>query len=302
MHQLVVLALVGIVELCLLTGAAPAWAQGTAGSADAMTAPATTPGVASLDAALHLFYSGRYEEAAAMALQLRTGSPEDLATYELRTSALHFQIKRAVNDAEDKDAALKACDVCPRLLEEMKADTAAGQQIAHARLKQNEDDTAARFLLGKIDLNHVWLHLGTLGQRTGWGEYWEARHSLDKVLDKHPDHVRARVARAWIDYIVDTRVPRGLRWILGGGSKKKALIVAHEAAIANTDYYSHTEANFALWEMLVREKNLVEARTVAVRLAAQFPTNRELIKFLAEHPEPGDAPTPAGTRGSTAPK
>jgi hypothetical protein len=31
--------------------------------------------------------------------------------------------------------------------------------------------------------------------------------------------LRARVARAWIDYIVDTRMPLGTRWLLGGGNK-----------------------------------------------------------------------------------
>jgi len=61
------------------------------------------------------------------------------------------------------------------------------------------------FFLGKLDLNYVWLQLGPLRRKTGWDEYWEARRSLDAVLKANPRHVRARVARAWIDYIVDTR-------------------------------------------------------------------------------------------------
>ena len=71
-----------------------------------------------------------------------------------------------------------------------------------------------------------------LGKKTGWDEYWEARKSLDAVLKANPKHVRARVARGWIDYIVDTRMPWGTRWVLGGGNKKKGLTTLREAAAA----------------------------------------------------------------------
>src|SRR5215217_4833715 len=67
----------------------------------------TTPALAqppqtatpSLLAAQDLFYNAKYPEAAAMALALREAQPDELAAYELRTSALHFQIKRAIGDA-----------------------------------------------------------------------------------------------------------------------------------------------------------------------------------------------------------
>jgi hypothetical protein len=45
----------------------------------------------------------------------------------------------------------------------------------------------------------------------------------------NPAHVRGRVARAWIDYIVGSSVPRGVRWVLGGGSKKRGLLAVREA-------------------------------------------------------------------------
>ena len=158
--------------------------------------------------------------------------------------------------------------------------TAHGQQLARQRLQAAPADEAALFFLGKLDLNYVWLQLGPLHRKTGWNEYWEARHSLDAVLKTNPQHVRARVARAWIDYIVDTRIPWGVRWVLGGGDKKKALAALRTAAGADADSFAHAEAVFGLWDMLVRERRVPEAVEVAERLAAMFPGNPEVATFL----------------------
>ena len=136
------------------------------------------------------------------------------------------------------------------------------------------------FFLGKLDLNYVWLQLGPLGRRTGWDEYWEGRRSIDAVLKAHPQHVRALVARAWIDYIVDTKLPRGTRWLLGGGSRRRGLTTVRDAARIESEFFSHAEAEFALWDMLVREHDLTQATEVAQRLARDFPDNRELAHFL----------------------
>jgi hypothetical protein len=241
------------------------------------------PPAPTLPAAQDLFFSGKYEDAAAMALALRAANPDDLASYELRTSALHFQIKRLMGDAEDKGRAYRACAECPALFAEFMKDVAAGQKLARAELESNENDEAAQFFLGKIDLNYVWMQLGTLGKRTGWSEYWEARRSVDAVLKRNPAHVRARVARAWIDYIVDTKMPFGTAWLLGGGSKKKGLAAVREAADAPADRFVQAEARFALWEMLVREKNIPEALVVVRRLAQDFPGNQDITKFLDKH-------------------
>ncbi len=162
----------------------------------------------------------------------------------------------------------------------MKTDIEAGRALARERLKQNDKDDESRFYLGKIDLTHVWLHLETLGQRTGWGEYWEARRSLDAVLERNPGHIRAQVARAWIDYVVETRVPFVFRWVLGGGDRKGALLVAAKAAAEPADTYTNVEARFTLWEMLVREKRRDEAVVVARSLFRDFPDNGELAKFI----------------------
>jgi hypothetical protein len=234
----------------------------------------------SLADAQELFYNGHYESAAAMTRTLSTDEGE-LAIYELRSSAVLFQIRRAIGEPRDKDKAFKACAACPELMTAFMSDLHLGQELAHEILKADPKDETALFFLGKLDLNYVWLVLGTLGRRTGWNEYWEARHSLDAVLVENPEHLRARVARAWIDYIVDTRMPWGTGWVLGGGNKKRALTVMREAADTEGDFYAKVEALFGLWDMQVREKNFKGALVTAQRLALLFPKNAELTKFIA---------------------
>ena len=96
--------------------------------------------------------------------------------------------------------------------------------------------------------------------------------------------MRARVARAWVDYIVETKMARGTRWVLGGGSKKRAFIGAREAAGADSEFFVRVEAEFALWEMLVRDRQLTEATTIAQSLARDFPENHKLANFLKAAP------------------
>ena len=158
--------------------------------------------------------------------------------------------------------------------------TTQGQAVARGRLAMNPSDAEALFFLGKLNLNYVWLQVETLGRKTGWNEYWEARRSLDAVLKDDPQHSRARVARAWIDYIVGTKMATGTRWLLGGGSKKRAFLGARAAASAESEFFVRVEAEFALWEMLVRERNVSEAATIAQKLARDFPENRKLTNFL----------------------
>jgi hypothetical protein len=242
-----------------------------------------------LEDAQRSFYNARYEEAAALSLAVRTEAPEPLAAYELSTSALLFQIKAALGNPRDREKAFRACGPCPDLLATFLDDTARGQTLARARLQVDETDETALFFLGKLDLNFVWLQLGPLGRKTGWNEYWEARRSLDAVLKRNPAHVRARVARAWIDYIVDTRMPFGTSWLLGGGNKKKAFVVMRAAASAEADFFTEAEAEFALWDLHVREGKMAEAVVIARGLASDFPDNPDLGTFLATH-DSGDKP------------
>jgi hypothetical protein len=233
-----------------------------------------------LDEAQRMFYNGRYADAATLTRDLCTAEADTLAACELRTSALLFQLRRALGESPDKDKAFSACPVCPELLSTFVAETRRVQAIARARLEVDPGDEETLFFLGKLDLNYVWLQLGTLGRKTGWDEYWEARRSLDKVLKQNPRHVRAKVARAWIDYIVDTKMPRGTRWLLGGGNKKRGLRAVREAATVEAELFVRAEAGFALWDMQVRERNIAEARATAAMLADDFPDNPELRKFL----------------------
>jgi hypothetical protein len=255
-----------------------AQAQDTLG---ANTGPAAQPPAPpTLADAQSLFYRGRYEEAAALALAARPADTTDPASDELRSSALLFQLKRLLEGRTAKVDALQTCATCPDLIAQFMADVRHGQALARATLRAKPGDEEALFFLGKLDLNYVWLQLGPLRRRTGWGEYWEARRSLDAVLARNPNHVRARVARAWIDYIVDTRMPRGTRWLLGGGNRKRALADVRDAVQRKTDFFVHAEAAFALWDMHVREHDFVEATEVARGLARDFPDNREVAAFL----------------------
>ncbi len=246
----------------------------------AVLGAAEPPAVAALAAAQSLFYNGQYAEAAE-ATETLVGADADLAAHELRTAALLFQLRRAIGEPQDKEKAFKACERCPGLYADFMAQLKAGQEDARAVLKAHPDDANALFFLGKLDLNYVWLVLGTLGRRTGWDEYWEARHSLDAALKLQPDHLRARVARAWIDYIVDTRMPWGTGWLLGGGNKKRAMSVMREAAEASGDFYDSAEALFGLWDMQVRERRFTEALDSARRLSVLFPNNPEVARFVA---------------------
>lgn len=239
-----------------------------------------------LESAQRFFYNADYARAAAAAQQLCEARPDDLDACELRTASLLFQIKKAFRDTgeRDKTIAWSRCAGCSALMAAFQAETARAQTFARARLKIRPDDENMLFFLGKTDLNYVWLLLGTLGRKTGWDEYWEARRSLDAALRIDPGHVRARVARAWVDYIVGTTVPRGARWMLGGGNKKRGLLVVREVVIdGGGSFFVQTEAMFALWDMQVREHEIPGAIATARTLARDFPENAELRKFLADH-------------------
>lgn len=233
-----------------------------------------------LAAAQGAFYNGRYTEAADLALAARSDRVDDLASLEVRTSAILFHVKRLIGTPPDRKRALAQCGACPALMAEFTRDFEQGRTVARARVAANPADDEALFYLGKFNLNYVWLQLGPLGRKTGWHEYWEARKTLDTLLERNPTHVRGRVARAWIDYIVDTKMPRGTRWVLGGGNRRGALTTMRQAAEADSDFFTRTEAAFALWEMEIRERHLPAALDVAERLTQDFPENQELADFV----------------------
>jgi hypothetical protein len=243
--------------------------------------PQATPSTPALDSAQHLFYSGKYVEAVAATAPLRELPASALAAYELRTSALHFRIKRLLGSAKDKEAAFKQCQACPELLKEFMADVTAGRALVRERLKSAPRDEALLYLQAKLDLNEVWLNNSTLGRRKGFGLYKDSRRGVENVLLINPNNVRARVASAWIDYAVDTRVPFGFKWILGGGDRKRALKNMRAAAAMKGGHWEEAEASFGLWEMLVAEKMTDDALIVARQLVVTFPENEELQRFIA---------------------
>jgi len=271
--------------------------RAAAGGEDGAEAP-------TLATAQHLYFDGQYGPAAAIALALQSADPTDLAACELRTAALLFQIKRIIGEPPDRRQALEACEECPALIAEITTDVARGRALARARIKTNPGDVEALFFLGKLNLNYIWLHLGPLGRRTGWSEYREAKRSLDALLKIGPQHVRARVARAWIDYIVDTKVPGIFQWVLGGGDRRRALAAVRDAVQSDADFFTLVEARFALWEMLRREDQVTDAVAIARGLGLDFPGNRELLRFLevngtgisSGHSGPTDEASP-GPRG-----
>ncbi len=67
------------------------------------------------------------ETAADLALALQASDAEALAPYEIRTSALHFQLRDALGRNADKGQAFKPCVACPELLEAFLTDTKKGQ-------------------------------------------------------------------------------------------------------------------------------------------------------------------------------
>lgn len=239
-----------------------------------------------LEDAQRSFYNGDYTRAAKLTQMLCAARTDDLDACELRTASLLFQIKKALGETgeRDKTTAWKRCTLCPALMSAFMADTARGQALARARLNTHPDHEDTLFFLGKLDLNYVWLQTGTLGRKTGLDEYWEGRRALDRVLRLNPEHVRARVARAWVDYIVGTTVPRGVRWLLGGGNKKRGLLVVAEVVeTGGGSFFDQAEAMFALWDMQVREREVPGAVATARLLTREFPENRELRRFLTTH-------------------
>jgi hypothetical protein len=242
-----------------------------------------------LDDAQRLFYTALFQESAAAAKIITDAEPENLAAWDVRTSALHFQLRRLLGEPKDRKAAMAKCTDCRALLTTFLDDVNQGRAVARKRVAAAPADDEALFFLGKLDLSYLWMQLSTLGRKTGWDEYWEAKRLLEGILEKNPMHVRARVARAWMDYIVGTRVPWGTRWVMGGGSKSRGLNMVREAAKTPADFYTQVEAQFGLWEMLTRDGKRDEALGVAKELLVKFSTNKDLLRFV----DSGGRPAPA---------
>ena len=149
-------------------------------------------------------------------------------------------------------------------------------------LKANPKDETALFYLGKLDLNYVWLQLGLLGKKTGWDEYWEARHSLDALLKTNPKHVRG-ARRARLD-----RLHRQHAHAVGdalGARRRQQEEGACRGARGRRDGDRYLQPRRggvrALGHAAARQEHVPAATEVARRLAQAFPDNSEVAAFLA---------------------
>jgi hypothetical protein len=130
-----------------------------------LLAGATHLGAATLDDAQRLFYTALFQESAAAAKSITDAEPENLAAWEVRTSALHFQLRRLLGEPKDRKAAMAKCAECRALLATFLEDVNTGRTAARARIAKAPDDEEARFFLGKLDLSYLWMQLSTLGKR-----------------------------------------------------------------------------------------------------------------------------------------
>src|SRR5512132_4417048 len=90
-----------------------------------VTADVATP--PTLQAAQTMFYHGRYAETAEVTRELCTADVITLPACEVRTSALLFQVRRAIGESPDKNKAFTQCEECPALLAIFVAETRRAQ-------------------------------------------------------------------------------------------------------------------------------------------------------------------------------
>jgi hypothetical protein len=54
-----------------------------------------------------------------------------------------------------------------------------------------------------------------------------------------------------------------------------------EAAAMEADFFTRADAEFALWDLHVRERDFARATELAQKLAQTFPDNKEVAQYLA---------------------
>src|SRR4029079_12914049 len=91
-----------------------------------------------------------------------------MGIYELRTSALHFQIRAALEGERNRAKAFNSCVTCRDQMEQFMRELNSGQTVARAILKEHPRDESALYFLGKLDLNYVWIALGKVAPQTDY--------------------------------------------------------------------------------------------------------------------------------------
>jgi hypothetical protein len=158
------------------------------------------------------------------------------------------------------------------LLTAFLSNTSQGQAIARGRLRINPTDGDALFS-GEAQLICVWLHVETLGRKTGWS-VWEAGDRWTP-FSKTIHSTAELVLRAWIDYIVDTKMARHA--LAARRRQQEARSSGREAASAESEFFVRVEAEFALWECWC-VNGICKATGPEAR--AGLSDNRKLSKFL----------------------
>ncbi|HEY4526037.1 MAG TPA: hypothetical protein VJL32_03000 [Candidatus Paceibacterota bacterium] len=230
---------------------------------------------ARINASREMFFRQDFRAAAEQALAARELLPGDPESYEARTSALLFLLKREMgtNGSEVSPKKFSDCHTCPPILELFYKEQKEGEALAQNRLRRSPGDVRFKFVLAKLKLNLIWLNLQVLKKREGLGEFKQARSLLNEVRAASPNEPRALTALAWINYAVAEKVPWALRWIVGGGSKEDAFRFLNRAvACTNCTELERAEAQFALAEMLKSEGRIGESEIVLRDLRRRFPS------------------------------
>lgn len=216
------------------------------------------------------FLQQDYHSAETHALVARNLRPEDPESYEVQTGALLFRLRKQAG-VSGPGLLLGRQAPDPDTLADFFGLQAEGVRRAEKCLRDAPRNVRCEFLLAKLHLNKLWLNLQVLDRKTGLGEYRSARAGLERVLARDPDHARALTALGWIEQIVAER-SRAVRWLLGGGSRDKALAHIRRAiSCASCSELDVAEAKFALAELLQREKRQKEAELILRELRRRFP-------------------------------
>src|SRR6476620_11545169 len=85
---------------------------------------------ATIDEAQRLFYTALFQESAAAAKAITDAEPANLAAWEVRTSALYFQLRRLLGEPKDRKAAMAKCSDCREVLATFLDDVNRGRAAA----------------------------------------------------------------------------------------------------------------------------------------------------------------------------
>jgi hypothetical protein len=174
-------------------------------------AAAQTADRPALDEGHRLFYNGRYEAAAALALQSCTAPPLDLNACELATSALHFQIRKALDTGNRSRG--RPAGARPYWRRSSRRRAGAGPP---GRAQGGSERRCDAVPAGKLDLSYAGCSR-TLGKKIRWKK--SGRRGPRRSRRRRPDISPGARGAQRGSTTSSTRLPRHL-WVLGGGAPR----------------------------------------------------------------------------------